>query len=368
MDATLRALTPQTPDPRHAVPGMVPTLSVAAVYQLSEAGRKVSLMEGGNGKAMQRLTVAVPSNRLYLVTVGVSGQARLKLQPHFERVEGDVVRHDTPPVFDAPPSLDDLFRIAAKNHELAREFRSARSESRDVYRERRAEVARTFLGDSSQRAMVRPAPTPRRCFVTTPAGRVMFDAALDSGPAADVPREAYRRFRDDRRRVREEHLKRRAIEVALHDEKSRVVDAWVAEHGTPDQRGRHEAGLLPLAEVIDALTDEAFATVADMPRYPLDGADRVQASLRTITGRPSLCVLPSELAITGTNATDATPAEWAVMQQIKARLPDATVTLREHQLSWRPEPALPSLSLFGVLVTRRVGPFVVRREFAVPAR
>lgn len=368
MDATLRALTPQTPDPRHAVPGMVPTLSVAAVYQLSEAGRKASLMEGGNGKAMQRLTVAVPSNRLYLVTVGVSGQARLKLQPHFERVDGDVARHDTPPVFDAPPSLDDLFRIAAKNHELAREFRSARSESRDVYRERRAEVARAFLGDAAQRAMTRPAPTPRRCFVATDAGRVMFDAALDSGPAGDMPREAFRRFRDDRRREREEHLKRRASEVALHEEKARMVEAWVAEHGTLDQRERHEAGLLPLAEVIDALTDDAFAAVADVPRYPLDGADRLQASLRVITGRSTLIVLPSELAITGINATEATPAEWAVMQQLTSRLPQATVTLREHQLSWRPEPTLPSLSLFGALVTRRVGPFVVRREFAVPAR
>src|SRR5690606_5694075 len=123
----------------------------------------------------------------------------------------------------------------------------------------------------------------------------------------------------------------------------------------------------PAAEVIEALTDDAFAPVADLPRYPLDGAERLQAHLRALTGT-NLVVPPSELAIAGLSATDASAAEWAVMQQLKARLPDADVTLREHRLSWRRDPTLPGISLYGVLVTRRVGPFVLRREFAVPAR
>jgi len=82
----------------------------------------------------------------------------------------------------------------------------------------------------------------------------------------------------------------------------------------------------------------------------------------------NLVVAPSELAIAGLSATDASAAEWAVMQQLKSRLPDADVTLREHRLSWRRDPTLPGISLYGVLATRRVGPFVLRREFAVPAR
>ena len=67
-------------------------------------------------------------------------------------------------------------------------------------------------------------------------------------------------------------------------------------------------------------------------------------------------------------SSEATAAEWAVMQQLTSRLPDADVTLREHRLSWRRERTLPGISLFGALVTRRVGPFILRREFAVPAR
>jgi len=214
---------------------------------------------------------------------------------------------------------------------------------------------------------VRPVPTPRRCFMATSSGRLMFDASLDAGLAAQVPAEAYRRFRADRRAQREDHLKRRAADQALHEEKTRVVAEWVAAHGSEDQRGRHAAGLLPVAEVIDALTDDAFAAVSDLPRYPLDGADRLQAHLRALTGT-NLVVHPSELAITGLNATDASAAEWAVIQQLKSRLPDADVTLREHRLSWRRDPTLPGISLYGVLTTRHLGPFVLRREFAVPAR
>jgi hypothetical protein len=366
MESAVHVVTPHSSDSLRAVPN-AQTLAASAVYQLSETGRKASLLAGGDGKAVQRLSVQVPATRLHLVTVGLGGQAKLKLQPHFERVDGQAVRRDGPPVFDAPPTLDELFHIAARNHELAREFRARRSGARDEYRERRAEVARAFLGDPSQRSMVRPVPTPRRCFMATSSGRLMFDATLDTGRAAQVPVEAYRRFRADRRARREDHLKRRAADQALHEEKTRVVAEWVAAHGSDDQRGRHAAGLLPVAEVIEALTDDAFAAVADLPRYPLDGAERLQSHLRALTGT-NLVVAPSELAIAGLSATDASAAEWAVMQQLKSRLPDADVTLREHRLSWRRDPTLPGISLYGVLATRRVGPFVLRREFAVPAR
>ena len=70
--------------------------------------------------------------------------------------------------------------------------------------------------------MVHPVPTPKRCFMATASGRVMFDAATDVGPARDVPREAYRRFRADLRARKEQNLKLRAEQLALHEEKTRV--------------------------------------------------------------------------------------------------------------------------------------------------
>jgi hypothetical protein len=355
-----------------AVP-ITQTLSVAAIYNLSEEGRKISLLAGGDGKAVQRLTLHVPSTRLHLVSVDVHGVARLKLHPRFERVDGqEVVRSDGPPTYDVPPSIEDLFKEAARNHELEREYRSNRSLSRDrrrdADRDRRLKLAEEFLSEPSQRAMVHPVPTPKRCFMATASGRVMFDAATDVGPARDVPREAYRRFRADLRARKAHNLKLRAEQLALHDEKTRVIAEWVCRNGSEDQRGRHAAGLLPVEEIIDALTDEAFATVADVPRYPLDGTARLEEHLRAVTGRPNTVVSAADLHVVGVDATAASAAQWAVIQQLESRLPDADVTLREHRLSWRRDPALPGLSAFGVLVTRQVGPFILRREFAVPER
>jgi len=59
------------------------TLSVTAVYHLSEEGRKASLLDGGDGRAVQDIKVAVPTNRFHLVSVDADGAARLKLQPRY---------------------------------------------------------------------------------------------------------------------------------------------------------------------------------------------------------------------------------------------------------------------------------------------
>ena len=79
-----------------------------------------------------------------------------------------------------------------------------------------------------------------------------------------------------------------------------------------------------------------------MPRYPLDGAARLQAHLRARHGpHEHRRVAPPTSQVVGVDATAATAAQWAVIQQLQSRLPDADVTLREHRLSWRRDPALP---------------------------
>src|SRR2546425_13166505 len=93
-------------------------LTVTAVYLLSEEGRKASLLAGGNGRAVQEITVTLPTTRLHLVTVDAHGRARLKLRPRFElNADLRVVRIDSPPIYDAPPTLDELFREAGRNHQ-----------------------------------------------------------------------------------------------------------------------------------------------------------------------------------------------------------------------------------------------------------
>ncbi len=153
------------------------TLGVSAMYLLSETGRKASLLSGGNGRAVQQIQVQVPVNRLHLVGVSGKGAARLKLRPRFERDSQDtVLRIDAPPTYDSPPTIEDLFREAARNHELERSYHAERKTARTSRRrdgsEWRSQVAAAFLQDPAQRALAHPSPSPRRCSLATERGRV----------------------------------------------------------------------------------------------------------------------------------------------------------------------------------------------------
>jgi hypothetical protein len=345
------------------------TLAVTATYLLSEDGRKASLLMGGDGRAVQQLTVNVPTNRLHLVSVDADGVARLKLRPRYE-TDGEqrLVRIDAPPTYDSPPGIEDLFREAARNHQLERAYeterRSAKAKRRESDRERRAQLATAFLSDPTQRALVHPPPTPKRCWVGTANGRVVFDANTDEAPAREVPLEAHRRFRADLRSRREGNLTRRAEQLALHEEKKRFIGEWIAAHGSREQQSRQAAGVLPIDEAIEAMTDQAFAALTDRRRYTHDGFERLQAHLRQYRQYTEAVVTRDDLIVTSANAGQATASQWALVKEFQALLPEATVTLRVHKLTWKQDPKAPALTVLGVLLTQKFGPFTLRREYA----
>lgn len=349
------------------------SLKVTVVYGLSEEGRKKSLLNGGDGRSRQQLAIHVPPARLHLVAVDPSGVARLKLQPRYELAESDrVLRHDGPPMYDAPPSVEDLYRDAARNHELERLFlaqrQAWRGQKREADRERRASAAREFLSNVANRAMVHPAPTPRRCFVQTSTGRVMFDVTSDTGIAKEVPLEAHRRFRSDLHARRQRNLSQRAEQTDLHEQKKIAAADWIATQGTSDQRSRAAAGVLALDEVIAAMTEDAFLAAADIAVYERDGASRLQTHLRGATGDDDLVVAAADLQVASADSASATAEQWDLVSRLQATFPDAPIKLREHRLSSRRHPNGAPLIVFGILVTRRVGPFSLRREFAAPGR
>ena len=356
-------LTPGTP-------ATTKTLTVTATYLLSEEGRKASLLDGGDGKAVQQLSLQVPANRLHLVSVDANGVARLKLRPRYQLDdENGIARIDAAPTYDAPPDVEELFREAARNHQLERAYQSERQASkikrREADQERRANIAKTFLSDQTRRALVHPTPSPTRCVIETEEGRVFFDAATDLAPARDVPPEAHRRFRADLRAKRDQNLKTRAEQLAQHEEKKRFAATWIAEHGTAEQRARQAAGVLPIEETIEAMTDHAFAALADFARYVADGPAQIQDAVKRLTPGSEPLVTTADMIVTSTNAETMTASQWAVVGKIRERIPDATVVLRVHNVSWKKDRTITLGPFFGVRVTQCIGPFTLRREFAV---
>lgn len=354
-----------------AIPAPQPeTLTVTAVYRLSEAGRKASLLAGSDGHEHQQIAVVVPVARLHLVHVDARGVARLKLRPRFE-MSGDqrVRRIDAPPVYDAPPTIEVLFQDAARNHERERVFQGQRAAARatrqDAYDGWRTEIARVFLNEPSQRAIAHPAPTPRRCEIATERGHIRFDAKRDRGVARDVPREAFRRFQSDLRTKKGLAQQAHAGQIAAHAEKRRIVADWIASHGTADQQARRAAGVLPLDEGIEAMAADTFRSLAHLPRYVHDGPARLQAFLRQFPAYAEAIVTHLDLVVSGRLLTEATSTQWALMQKIQAAVPDARVLLRERTLACARDPKAPKLRMVTVLTTKKVGPVTLRREFLV---
>jgi hypothetical protein len=313
----------------------------------------------------------MPASRVHLVHVDHDGVAFLKLRPRFElRADHRVVRIDAAPVYDAPPSVETLLQDAARNHELETAYHAQgvayRSARQDETQGWRTQVAAAFLRDTTQRALVHPSPTARRCVVATERGRLQFDAKRDHGIAREVPLEALRRFQADlrARRDRAEHT---VVEFhSAYAEKQRLVREWMRDNGTADQRARLAAGVLPLDEAVDAMTDEAFRALAHLSRYQPDGVTRLQAHLRAFPPYAAATVSELSLHVATRYLTEASPAQWAVMQEVQKAVPDARVYLRERVLSWRDDRDAPRLRVVTVLGFLKRGPLTLRREYCVP--
>ena len=192
---------------------------------------------------------------------------------------------------------------------------------------------------------------------------ILFDAKQHRDLARQVPPEAYRRFCEDLRARTERNRGIRARELGVHDAKERLIAEWVARRGTPEQKERHAAGVLAVEEVLEGMANDAFAPVGDRPRYVRDGVERLQAHLRQFLEHANIVVTKANLLVTSVNAEEATEAQWAVRRELQALLPDVELTLRLHRLSLKTAANAPHLTQFGVLATRKVGPFTLRREY-----
>jgi hypothetical protein len=243
---------------------------------------------------------------------------------------------------------------------------TSRATRREAFGQWLEQTAREFLTDPTRRAIAHPAPTPRVCQLATPRGPIHIFANSGSTIVRQVPLEAFRRFQSDVRIRRGQASIQREHDEAVDAERRQMMEAWVATHGTPDQRERFAAGALPKTEWLAAVTDATFAPVSAMPTYDSNGARTLQAFLRQIPAYASVVVTHADYRVVTKPLTTATPTQWEWMQWARRRLPTATIHLRERELLWNGDTRAPRHRTITLLVTTKVGPLNLRRECTVP--
>src|SRR5207244_11200240 len=54
---------------------------------------------------------------------------------------------------------------------------------------------------------------------------------------------------------------------------------------------------------------------------------------------------------------------WTLLQATRAAVPDAYVALHLREFVWRRDPGVPRLTRLTLVVTKKVGPLLLRREY-----
>jgi hypothetical protein len=117
---------------------------------------------------------------------------------------------------------------------------------------------------------------------------------------------------------------------------------------------------------VEAIADEAFGALDHLKAYKHDGAAVMQAHVRHWTGRDVTPVVPSDFAVFGHPARSATSAQWAILKQVQAEVPDAHVALHVREFLWKRDPGVPRHTMLTVVVSKHAGPILLRREYLFP--
>jgi hypothetical protein len=133
----------------------------------------------------------------------------------------------------------------------------------------------------------------------------------------------------------------------------------------PDQQARLAAGLLPPSKVRDAMVDEAFRALADRSRHTHDGVEQMRAHVQQWTARKRHHVAERDFVVFGHPVRTVTNHQWALLQEIRAAVPDAHMALHLREFIWRRDPGVPRLTQLTLVVTKKIGPMLLRREFLV---
>jgi hypothetical protein len=149
---------------------------------------------------------------------------------------------------------------------------------------------------------------------------VAWQAQIDAANAAEEAAERGRR--DAATRAGEATA---AAEAAAETQYLEAAAEMVRLHGTPNQRERLSAGMLPEAERDLLVHDLVFASLAKFPRY----RRLVAADAPHLEGCDEDA---SHVEFSSSDETELTDAQWVAFQAIRAAAPQAIATARWHQV------------------------------------
>lgn len=132
------------------------------------------------------------------------------------------------------------------------------------------------------------------------------------------------------------------------------IKNWVETHGTQNQQERYAAGLLPEDEAINGLRDLAFAPLGKLPKYQKIDADCLRHHDECEFGDVKFDIYDS---------AEASETQWETIKSIRAALPTATVTLREHCAKC--DECFSELYRYSLKIEITDGEFNFSREYAI---
>lgn len=259
-----------------------------------------------------------------------------------------------------PGIVSDLILAAKKRLDAAKlAWEEQRRTDEEVKQEQtRARIAQTtpaveaFLADPGQL----PIREPR-----------MSDVVHLSGASIGPWHPQFERVRAEAiARWETEEKRKEQEERASQERRAAQLAAWVEEFGTPGMKKRAARGLLSYEEIISAIREQAFAPLADLPRYERITKDDVVDSYEDHFGDHDYAF--QDAIFSGADAETATDEQMDLIERIEGLIPGATATLRVHQgllsTTTREQDEIAGVKRHSILVTVQVGELTLSREFA----
>jgi hypothetical protein len=310
-------------------------------YRLSRTGQKDSLRKNGDGCREQVATGEVPLDLLDAFVIDADGNVsfdatRAPKQAKDEKYKMVVTvarfgRKGYDVEWDVYPTWDDLLSYVRWADSVEKELDEATYADYLADERARVEAGHAFMTD--------PAARP---------DRVEEDSVRIGGWSfweSDIVAEAKRRWAADQADQEEKRQANR-----------RTLAAWIADHGSENQRQRLAAGLLPWREAHAAMEGFLFAPLQEFPLY--ERFDPADVCICERAGQEA-CKPKFE----SVDATELTAEEWDRLSAIQAVVPDGQFQLREHRA--RCKSRVEPLMRRGVIVKRTVGSLTFKREFAL---